>query len=76
MYAGVPARMAAVDWRGKPAALLGLDLLRPPNWAASPGGELPTAAGGLRLGRLVLDFDQRRLVFACASWESEWCAHK
>jgi len=62
VYAGTCPMMTMVGWQGKEAALLGLDLLRSGVQAGEPS---PTASGGPRAGRLVLDFvGQRLLVFS------------
>ena len=64
VYVGTTAMMQAVDWRGKPAAILGLDVLR----SSSDEGALgdadaasPATPGAPRKGRLVFDFERNLL---------------
>ena len=49
----------AVGWEGTAAALLGLDVLRSGVQAGKPAA---AAAGGPRVGRMVLDFARGRLL--------------
>ena len=59
VYVGVCPMMRAVGWEGTAAALLGLDVLRSGVQAGKPAA---AAAGGPRVGRMVLDFARGRLL--------------
>jgi predicted aspartyl protease len=61
VYSGNCSMMAKVGWTGTPAALLGLDVLR----SGVRGGQQPFApatVGPNKRGRLVVDFDNTRLL--------------
>ena len=59
VFSGNCSMMAKVGWTGTPAALLGLDVLRN---GVRGGQPFAPAAGGPKRGRLVVDFDNSRLL--------------